>query len=279
MHGKNIAFAADVMQTMPRKPIAINGREIGPHLPPYLIAEISGNHNGSLRQVKWMINEARECGADAVKLQAYTPGELTSPRHADLWRLYERAQTPRERFPELFDHARQVGITIFSSAFSVDGVKFLKKLGSPAIKIASAEVRDGVLIQTARETGLPLIISTGMATEEDINLLPAGAILLHCVAQYPSRIEDANLRAIKRMYDDGDRVGLSDHTPGYETTIAATALGAVMIEKHFKMDENCIDAAWSLDPTQFAAMCKAVRSIWTGMGDGLARVTCEGRQR
>ncbi len=256
----------------------IAGREIGPHLPPYIVCELSCSHNGSIIQAKEMIRAAKQCGADSVKLQTYTPAELTTPEHKELWALYEKAQTPREWHQELFDYARELDITIFSSAFSVDGVKFLQELGAPAIKIASAEINDLALRKAAAATGLPVILSLGMMDSalED----PQPDILLHCISQYPSKIEDANLRAIPSIQTWwGGNAGLSDHTPGYETVIAATALGAVMIEKHFKLDDNCIDAAYSLNPDQFAAMCVAVRAIWKGMGDGVIRPTGQPRQR
>lgn len=193
--------------------------------------------------------------------------------------MYEKAQTPREWHVELFDHAMKAGITCFSSAFSIDGVKFLHDLGAPAIKIASPEIADAELIAAAWKTGLPLIVSTGMADGEILYGVPAEAIFLHCIARYPSRIEEANLLAITRLRDSGRLAGLSDHTPGIETAIAATALGAVMIEKHFKIDDNCIDAEWSLNPYQFATMCRTVRAIWRGMGDGKIRPTCKPRRR
>lgn len=244
------------------------------------MAELSCNHGGSLNKAKNLITAARNVGADAVKLQTYTPDELTTPEHKELWELYDKAQTPREWHQELFDFAHHIGITIFSSAFSVEGVRFLHELGSPAIKIASAEINNDDLIDAACRTGVPVIISTGMAADRgDIIWLPQNAIMLHCIAQYPAKIEDGNLRAIKTLRKLASLVGLSDHTPGYETAIAATALGAVMIEKHFKLDDDCIDAAYSLNPEDFGKMCKAVRAIWTGMGDGVIRPTCEPRSR
>ncbi len=257
--------------------VEIAGREISNKLPPWIIAEISGNHNGSRLQARQLIQAAQRAGADAVKLQTYTPAELTTPKHKELWSLYEKAQTPREWHKELFDYAKSLDITIFSSAFSVDGVKFLQELGAPAIKIASAEVNDLELRKAAAATGLPVILSLGMmdGVLED----PLPDILLHCISQYPSRIEDANLRVIPKVLEYGRLIGLSDHTPGYETAIAATALGAVMIEKHFKLDDECIDAAYSLNPEQFKAMCVAVRAIWKGMGDGVIRPTGQPRQR
>lgn len=180
----------------------------------------------------------------------------------------------------MFEFAREIGITIFSSAFSIEGVRFLQELGAPAIKIASAEIEDEALIGAAEATGIPLIISTGRASPRNLITLPQSACLLHCVAEYPSRVEDANLSAITTLQNEySDLVGLSDHTSGYETAIAATALGAVMIEKHFKIDNECIDAAYSLGPDDFTDMCDAVRAIWRGMGDGVIRPTGQPRQR
>ena len=260
--------------------VSIDGREISNRFPPYIIAELSCNHSGSIEKAYALIDAAKKAGADAVKLQTYTPAELCKP-DCELWDLYEKAKTPREWHSELFLYARTVGITIFSSAFSVDGVDFLESLDTPAHKIASMEIRELPLVNAALRTGKVVIVSTGMATGADIGLLnlSTNVILLHCVAQYPAKIEDANLNAIKSLQRFCNLVGLSDHTPGYETAIAATALGAVMIEKHFKLDDDCIDAAYSLNPEQFSVMCKAVRAVWHGMGDGLIRPTCEPRQR
>lgn len=259
----------------------IDGREIGNGNAPYIVAELSGNHNGDIERAKELIRAAKEAGADAVKLQTYTPAELTSPKHTELWNLYDKLQTPREWHEELFDYARDQGITIFSSAFSVEGVKFLNELGSPAIKIASAEWADRDLIHEAMDTGRPVIISTGMVDGiDDPRLFPSSNVVwLHCVSNYPANVEDANLRVIRSLRFISQFVGLSDHTPGYETAIAATALGAVMIEKHFKLDDNCVDAEFSLNPRQFKEMCIAVRAIHKGMGDGVLRPTCEGRKR
>lgn len=256
----------------------IAGREIGSHLPPYIIAELSCNHSGSFNKALALIDAAKEAGADAVKLQTYTPAELTTD--PELTKVYQKAKTPRDWHAALFQHARDVGITIFSSAFSVDGVRFLEALDTPAHKIASFEIHDRALVQAAFDTGKPVILSTGLATEQDIAFkYIRNCVLLHCVSQYPARIEQANLNCIKTLQRHTPLVGLSDHTAGYETAIAATAMGAVMIEKHFKVDDDCLDAAYSLDPRQFNAMCKAVRSVWEGMGDGVMKPTAEPRKR
>lgn len=259
-------------------PTSIAGRRISRSLPPYIIAELSCNHSGSIEKAKDLIDAAKEAGADAVKIQTYTPQDLTAD--PELTKLYEKAQTPREWHKALFDHAREIGITIFSSPFSVDAVNFLESLDAPAFKIASPEIKDRELFFAARKTKKPVIVSTGMANLDDALWFPRdNVVLLHCVAQYPSRIEDANLNAITTLSANGRLVGLSDHTAGIETAIAATALGAVMIEKHFKIDDDCIDAPYSLNPQQFGAMCKAVRAIHHGMGDGQIRPTCKPRIR
>jgi sialic acid synthase SpsE len=199
--------------------------------------------------------------------------------YPDLWEFYTHAATPRAWFRELADHADDIGLALFASAFSVDGVKFLVDLGMPAIKIASHEIRDLNLIDRAVDTGLPVIVSTGLAIEDDIrNYADMGIVFLHCISQYPSTIEQANLLAIRTLRRYG-QAGLSDHTPGFETAIAATVLGAVMIEKHLKLDDDCVDAAYSLDPQQFAEMCNAVRAVWRGLGDGIIRPTGQPRRR
>jgi sialic acid synthase SpsE len=273
-------YSSMTVREFRRPPLAINGREISEKLPPYIIAELSCNHSGSIEKAYALIDAAKRAGADAVKLQTYEPADLTTPNYPKLWNLYEQAKTPRAWHAELFLYARTIGITIFSSAFSVDGVRYLESLDTPAHKIASAEINDRDLVDEAIATGKPVIISTGMASEGDCwNVSGSNVIFLHCVAQYPARVEDANLSAIKTLQEIGHLVGLSDHTPGYETAIAATALGAVMIEKHFKLDDDCIDAAYSLNPEQFAVMCKAVRAVHAGMGDGVIRPTCKPRQR
>lgn len=242
-----------------------------------MVADIGPNHSGDINNARRLIYAAKAAGADACKLQTYTPDELTTPAHTALWALYEAAQTPREWHARLFEYAAEVGITIFSSAFSLDGVRFLASLGAPAIKIASAEANEP-WVYDALETGLPVIISMGRGVMPHLYERDS-VVLLHCISEYPAEIEDANLRAVNTLQETGILVGLSDHTPGYETAIAATALGAVMIEKHFKLDDNCIDAAYSLDPHEFKVMCKAVRAIWQGMGDGIIRPTGQPRQR
>ncbi len=225
-----------------------------------MVCDIGANHGGSLLKAKKLIYAAKKAGADAVKLQTYTPAELSNrPNFAQYREVYEKYHTPREWHRDLFDCARDWEITIFSSAFSVDGVNFLADLGAPAIKIASAEAVDEELVDAAMATGLPVITSMGRSTNV------RGDILLHCVSRYPTMTEDANLGAMRSATAIRQLVGLSDHTPDDTTAIMATALGAVMIEKHFKLDDDCVDAAYSLNPGQFKAMCDKVRAGWQAM--------------
>ncbi len=259
----------------------IAGRPIDNEHPPYLVAEISANHNCSIVRALELLDAAKEAGADAAKIQTYEPDDLCKPG-SPLWLLYEKAQTPRVWHDGLFRHARTINLPLFSSPFSVDAVKFLEWFSPPAYKIASMEVHRRDLIEAIENTGKPMIVSCGMMDEEDLRhwFGRPNTVLLHCVAQYPAKIEDANLAAITTMQNEcGMPIGLSDHTPGIETAIAATALGAVMIEKHLKLDNDCIDAAWSLDPAQFKAMAQAVRAVWHGMGDGVIRPSCKPRER
>lgn len=247
-----------------------------------IIAELSANHMGSIRRAKSLIKAAAEAGADAVKLQTYEPEDMTLDVDAPgfvldkapwdgerLFDLYYRAQTPRHWYKALAEHARSLGLMCFSSPFSVDAVKFLEGFHPPFYKIASCEITHVELIAAAAATSKPLIISTGCATEADI--LAALSIptvdrkavtLMHCVASYPTRPEQANLGCIAQLRERwGCNVGLSDHSLSIYTPVAATALGATMIEKHLtlKRSDGGPDAAFSLEPDEFAAMAAAVR--------------------
>jgi sialic acid synthase SpsE len=230
------------------KPFAINGRVIGSEHPPLVIAELSGNHNKSLDRALRLIDAAADCGAEAVKLQTYTPDTITIAHdgpgfliEGGLWAgrtlhdLYAEAFTPYEWHQALFDHARARGLICFSSPFDDTAIALLEGLAAPAYKIASFEAIDLPLIQRAAGTGKPLIISTGMTSSEEIEEAvqtartagTGGVALLHCVSAYPARFADANLRAIPRLAADfGCVVGLSDHTPGTAAAVASIALGA-----------------------------------------------------
>jgi N-acetylneuraminate synthase len=273
------------------KPFAIAGRPIGPTHPPLVIAELSGNHNGRLDRALALIDAAADSGAEAVKLQTYTPDTITLDHdgpgfriEGGLWAgrtlhdLYGEAFTPYAWHGPLFEHARKRGLIVFSSPFDDTAVDLLESLSAPAYKIASFEAIDLPLIQRAARTGKPLILSTGMTSPEEIAEAVAaargagdgGVALLHCVSAYPARYEDANLRAIPRLAADyGCAVGLSDHTPGTSTAVAAIALGACIIEKHFTLAraDGGPDAAFSLEPDELKRLVEDCRNAWTALGD------------
>lgn len=268
----------------------IDGRPIGPGHPPFVIAEVSGNHNRDLAKALRLIEVAKEAGADAVKFQTYTADSMTVPSDDpefqimsgtwagwNLYELYQQAATPYEWFPRLFAHAREVGITVLSSPFDPDAVDRLEEWGAPAHKIASNELTDWPLVARAARTGKPLILSTGTATLEEIDATVAflerqGArafALLHCVSAYPAPLDAANLRTIRAIEERyGVPAGFSDHTLGTTAPVVATALGAAIIEKHFILDraEGGPDSSFALEPAELAEMCRAVRDAHHAMG-------------
>lgn len=261
----------------------INGREIGPHRPPYIISEISCNHNGDFNKAMRLIDAAKDAGADAVKFQAYTPDTITLKTNnpdfivkdgpwkgRNLWELYEQTHTPFSWFPDLFQYAYGIGITPFASVFDKSSVDMLERLECPAYKIASMEITDIPLIGYAAKTGKPIIISTGMASCEEIAAANcavarnwAECAILHCVSNYPTQSADADL---KQLGKHSRIFGLSDHTVGDSIPIAATALGACIIEKHLMLgDEDTEDFEFSMDPISFKAMVREVRNVWQAM--------------
>ena len=268
----------------------LDGRRIGPDAPPYVIAEMSANHGGSLERALQVIEAARTCGASAVKLQTYRPDTITLDSDAEefrirgtLWEgrtlydLYEEAHTPWEWHEPLFRRARELGITIFSSPFDETAVELLESLGAPAYKIASFEVVDLPLIRVVASTGKPLILSTGMADGEEIGEAVEAArsagceelALLHCVSGYPAPAADYNLRTIPDMRERfGCLVGLSDHTLDNTTAIASVALGASLIEKHFTLDRSAggPDDSFSLEPAGLEELCTGARTAWESLG-------------
>ncbi|HTI67120.1 MAG TPA: pseudaminic acid synthase [Caulobacteraceae bacterium] len=272
---------------------AIAGRAIGPQAPPFVIAELSGNHNGSLERGLRLIDAAAAAGADAVKLQTYTPDTITLDSDDPAFRLegglwdgrtlydlYAEAQTPYEWHAPLFAHARAQGLIVFSSPFDETAVALLRSLDAPAYKIASFEAVDTALIACAAATGKPLIISTGMTSPGEIAQAVAtahahgrgGVALLHCVSDYPARFPDANLRMVPRLAADfGCVTGLSDHTPGTAAAVAAVALGACIIEKHLTLDrgEGGPDAAFSLEPHELANLTRDCRHAWEALGQAI----------
>ena len=274
-------------------PFAIAGREIGRSAPPLVIAELSGNHNASLDRALRLIDAAADAGAEAVKLQTYTPDTITLDHdgpgfriEGGLWAgrtlhdLYAEAQTPYAWHETLFAHARTRGLLVFSSPFDDTAVDLLEGLDAPAFKIASFEAIDLPLIRRAARSGKPLIVSTGMTSEVEIEeaLAAAGGpertALLHCVSAYPARFADANLRAIPMLEARfGCVVGLSDHTPGTAAAVAAVALGASIIEKHFTLAraDGGPDAEFSLEPDELRRLVDDCRAAWEALGDPVLR--------
>ena len=270
--------------------VRIDNRLIGPSCPPYVIAEMSGNHNGEIHRAISLIDAAVDAGADAVKIQSYTADSMTIDSKANefmiesglwagssLYDLYLKAATPYEWHPKLFEHARHRGIAIFSSPFDNHAVKMLDDLGAPAFKIASFELNDIPLIRYAASFGKPLIMSTGLANlaeiEEAVTAARSagngGLILLHCVSAYPSDPNESNLRTIHHLSQAFNTpTGLSDHSPGTTVPIAAVALGAHVIEKHLCLSraDGGVDSAFSLEPGEFRDLVSATRTAFESLG-------------
>ena len=272
------------------KKIQINGRDIGIDFPPYIIAELSANHNGCLETALKIIEQAKLCGADAIKLQTYKADTITLDSrneefmiHGGLWdgqslyELYEKAHMPWEWHKPLFEYARKLDITLFSSPFDNTAVDLLEDLNAPAYKIASFEAVDLPLIKYVASTGKPMIISTGMANKEEIAEAVQAAYdggckelaILHCVSGYPAPAEDYNLRTIQDMSASFNiPVGLSDHTLDNTTAIASVVLGACIIEKHFTLDRKGggPDDSFSLEPQDLKQLCVGAKTAWQALG-------------
>jgi pseudaminic acid synthase len=270
----------------------IGDREIGPHIRPYLIAEMSGNHNQSLDRALEIVDAAARAGADAIKLQTYTPETMTlnlskpgfvidDPNSLwagrQLYDLYAEAYTPWEWHRPLMERAVAHGLHCFSTPFDDTAVDFLEQLGVPAYKIASFENVDLPLIRRVARTGKPMIISTGMASAAEIDEAVRAAhdagnrdlVLLKCTSTYPATPANTNLRTIPSMRDTfGCEVGLSDHTLGCGVAVAAVAFGAVVIEKHFTLrrTDGGVDAAFSMEPEEFRALRIETERAWQGLG-------------
>lgn len=270
---------------------SIAGRAVGPGCPPLIIAEMSGNHNQSLDRALALIDAAADSGAEAVKLQTYTADTITIDHDGPgfrltegLWAgrtlhdLYGEAFTPWDWHEPLFRRAKERGLIAFSSPFDETAIELLESLDVPAFKIASFEAIDLPLIRRAARSGKPLIISTGMTNAAEIEAAVAaareggasGVALLHCVSEYPARFRDANLRMTPRLAEDfGVVAGLSDHTPGTAASVAAVALGAGIIEKHFTLRraDGGPDSAFSLEPGELKQLADDCRHAWEALGE------------
>jgi pseudaminic acid synthase len=270
--------------------ISINNRKIGQEHPPYIIAEMSANHNGDINNAYKIIDIAKISGADAVKLQTYTPDTLTIDSDLpdfqlteglwagqSLYELYEGAFMPWEWHQPLFEYAKKVGITIFSSPFDNTAVDLLEDLNTPAYKIASFEAVDLPLIKYVAQTGKPMIISTGMADAQEIQEAIEAAreggckelAILHCVSGYPAPAVDYKLRTLVDMQKRfGLVVGLSDHTIDNTTAISSVALGASIIEKHVTLDRNSggPDDSFSLESEELRQLCAGAKTAWDSLG-------------
>lgn len=273
------------------KKIEIDGKEISKDSNAYFIAEMSANHLRDFERAKKIIDAAKESGADAIKLQTYRPDTITidckgkefmatpgSPWDGmNLYELYETAYTPWEWHKDLFDYAKKIGITCFSSPFDFEAVDFLEELNVPAYKIASFEINDIPLINKVARTGKPIILSTGIADMQDIYLAldtcyKAGnenIILLKCVSEYPTPYEEINLRTIPNMQETFDCVvGLSDHSMGEAVDIAGITLGAKVIEKHLTLirKDGGPDSSFSMEPDEYRHMVDSVRKVEQALG-------------
>jgi pseudaminic acid synthase len=270
--------------------IIINGREIGPNSPPYIIAELSANHNGNIERAFETIKAAREAGANAIKMQSYTADTMTIDCDSEqfmirgglwdgykLYDLYKWAETPYEWHKAIFDYAASLGITIFSTPFDESAVDLLESLNTPAYKIASFEATDLPLIRYVASKGKPMIISTGMCSEAEIEdavttAREAGCkelILLHCISSYPAPMDQANLRQMPNLASRFNSLpGLSDHTLGTTASVAAVALGACVIEKHFTLsrEDKGPDSEFSIEPDELQTLCQNTLAAWSALG-------------
>lgn len=279
------------MTQLKTKPMIINGRQIGRNNKPYFIAEVSANHGGDIEQAKATILMAKECGADAVKIQTYTPDTMTLNCPQDdfkvkgglwdgttLYDLYQEAHTPYEWHKPLFQYAKDIDITLFSTPFDESAIELLESLETPAYKVASFEATDLPLLEAIGRTRKPVILSTGLANEDEISeaietLKASGTTelcVLHCISGYPTPVEQANVRTIIEIQQRWPDVipGLSDHTLSPAAACAAVVLGACVIEKHVIADRSIggPDSSFSLVPTQVAEICRLLPEVHASLG-------------
>lgn len=283
----SMAMSLDMQQ----QTIRLFNKDCGPGHAPLIVAELSGNHGGKLENALRMIDAAADAGADTIKIQTYRANTITLDHdgpefllESGLWQgrtlhdLYEEAHTPWEWHAALFDRARERGVPLFSSPFDPTAVDLLESLDCPAYKIASFELTDIGLIKRVAETGKPVILSTGMATLDEIDEAVAAIrqypntpyVILHCTSAYPTPVSEADLRTIPMLRERYQvPIGLSDHTTGMVVPVAAVALGANFVEKHFTLDrsDGAVDAAFSLQPAEFSDMAKACRATWQALGN------------
>ena len=270
----------------------IGSRRVGDDAAPFVIAEMSGNHNQSLERALAIVEAAAKAGAHALKLQTYTADTMTLDLDSDeffiadpqslwsgtsLFKLYEQAYTPWEWHQPIFQRAAELGMQAFSTPFDESAVDFLESLNVPAYKIASFENTDLPLIRKVASTGKPMIISTGMASVAELDESVRAAreagckdlVLLKCTSTYPSLPVDTNLRTIPHLRElFGCQVGLSDHTMGVGASVAAVALGATVVEKHFTLAraEGGVDSVFSLEPAELASLVVETERAWQAMG-------------
>ena len=268
----------------------VNGQKISERVSPFIIAELSANHGGSIERAKKSIQAASRAGVSAIKLQTYTPDTMTINSskkdfliEKGLWAgkklydLYEEAHTPFEWHKGLFDCAKKEGVTIFSTPFDESAVDLLEELNAPAYKVASFEIIDIPLLQKVAKTNKPIFLSTGMASQNEIKeavevirkISDAGLLLFHCISSYPAPTEEANLRNmlwLKKSFDV--QIGLSDHTITNVAALAAIGMGAVAIEKHFKLDDSDCgpDSSFSLNIDQLSNLVNECQQAWVAKG-------------
>jgi pseudaminic acid synthase len=272
--------------------IEIGGILVGDNHPPFIVAEMSGNHNHSLERALEIVDAAAEAGAHALKIQTYTPDTITLDLtdgdffvrdEKNLWKgrtlydLYQEAHTPWEWHKPIFDRCREKGLLYFSSPFDASAVDFLETLNVPAYKIASFELIDIPLIKKAAATGKPIIISTGMGSEPEIAEAVEAVksqgnnqiILLKCTSSYPAEPKNANIKTIPYMREKFQvMAGLSDHSPGIGVAVASVSLGSVLIEKHFTLSrsDGGVDSSFSMEPQEFKALVDESKRAWQGLG-------------